>query len=372
MRDIPADLSMQVTGIKPVMDVMTTVPVKVTTTHSGKGCVITASLSQASSPGRCDVFEKEPGVFEFSYCATNRGQHWLHVEVNGQQLSGSSYLVRATIPPDKLGTQIRAIEHVRCPASMAFGPNDLLVIAEAGEAPRLVVMDKFGESIVRVTSELDIVSPVGLAVDGDCMIYMADTKSNALFKFNRNGTLLKRLECLTTMPWSFVTAGDMAVTDDDLLFVCDFGNHRIQVFDTNLNFVTMFGSHGQGHGKLNNPADIAYSKRRKLLFVADLGNQRIHVFERDGTPVEFFPLFSRRGTFKPFNICLDRSEEFLFIGDISKGCIAVFGAARGEYVTSFCSKGTGKGQLQRPTRVALDSDGYVYVCDSENHNILVF
>ena len=35
---------------------------------------------------------------------------------------------------------------------------------------------------------------------------------------------------------------------DNQVYVCDTNNHRIQVFDLNLNFVRSIGSHGKGRG----------------------------------------------------------------------------------------------------------------------------
>ena len=44
----------------------------------------------------------------------------------------------------------------------------------------------------------------------------------------------------------------------------------------------------------------------------------------------------------------------------------------GEFMMQFGSYGTGKGQLNRPTDVAVDPDGDVYVCDWANHRVQVF
>jgi sugar lactone lactonase YvrE len=44
----------------------------------------------------------------------------------------------------------------------------------------------------------------------------------------------------------------------------------------------------------------------------------------------------------------------------------------GAFVRQFGSYGTGKGQLNRPTGIAVDPDGDVYVCDWANHRVQVF
>ena len=46
--------------------------------------------------------------------------------------------------------------------------------------------------------------------------------------------------------------------------------------------------------------------------------------------------------------------------------------ADGEFLASFGSSGTGRGELTRPTDVAVDSDGDVYVCDWANDRVQAF
>jgi DNA-binding beta-propeller fold protein YncE len=65
---------------------------------------------------------------------------------------------------------------------------------------------------------------------------------------------------------------------DDLLYVSDFGNDRIQIFNTRT------GGHVGylGVGELRRPCGMKIHKatdNRSLLFVTDFGNKRIQVFE---------------------------------------------------------------------------------------------
>ena len=59
---------------------------------------------------------------------------------------------------------------------------------------------------------------------------------------------------------------------NDTLFLCDGGNHRVQILNTELECVNSFGCHGDGDGQFNRPNDIAQD-RAENLYVADAGNK---------------------------------------------------------------------------------------------------
>ena len=363
-------------GVQATIDVMCTTPATVSTSKQIQGTHGKSEVNIYFKPvtihGNCDVYETESGVFEFSYCGTKRGHHRLCVEVNGKYISPVSVFV--AVPPNKLGKLVRAIERIHSPNSMAISSNDLLIVNEAGATPRLLVMDRFGENVSYVNCP-DVRYPNGLAVDKDGIIYVTDAISNALMKIDQKGILVQKIGSTGNKPGQFDSAGEITIVNDELIYVSDYGNHRIQVFDKNLAFCHHFGSYGSKFGEFNCPGDLAYSKTTKELFIADSKNHRIQAFTLDGKPVREFGgagLFSGRAKLiAPLNICLDKSEKFLFIADVEEGRILVY-TTMGKYVSSFSSKGNGRGQLQRPTRVAMDSDGYVYICDKGNNKIVVF
>jgi DNA-binding beta-propeller fold protein YncE len=51
--------------------------------------------------------------------------------------------------------------------------------------------------------------------------------------------------------------------------------------------------------------------------------------------------------------------------------ISVF-KTTGEFVHCFCTYGNKKGELCYPVGVAIDRDGFVYICDQGNNRIQVF
>jgi len=48
----------------------------------------------------------------------------------------------------------------------------------------------------------------------------------------------------------------VALDNENYIYVVDSGNHRVQKFDINGNYLLLFGGHGKGDGQLNTPYGI--------------------------------------------------------------------------------------------------------------------
>ena len=57
-------------------------------------------------------------------------------------------------------------------------------------------------------------------------------------------------------------------TINDELYTCDHGNHRIQVLNTELEYMDSFGCHGNGDGQFNDPNGICFYGYISLLLLA--------------------------------------------------------------------------------------------------------
>ncbi len=70
-------------------------------------------------------------------------------------------------------------------------------------------------------------------------------------------------------PWGITVdgAGDV--------YVSDTGNHRIEKFDKEGNFITQWGGFGNGEGQFNFPYGIAVDAKGSV-FAVDSGNTRVN------------------------------------------------------------------------------------------------
>lgn len=95
-------------------------------------------------------------------------------------------------------------------------------------------------------------------------------------------------------------------TGRERLYVCDAGNHRIQVLTLDGVPETAFGGFGDGPAQFNAPTDIVVARPRvgaaggssddPLLVVADERNHRVQVFDPDGVFVAAVGAGERSGT----------------------------------------------------------------------------
>lgn len=152
------------------------------------------------------------------------------------------------------------------------------------------------------------------------------------------------------------------------IYVADTENHRIQIFTKNGDFVSQFGSYGQGFGQFRYPEDVLIDTDR--IYVADSGNSRIQIFTKDGRFISAFGSWGDKyGEFKiPIGVTSD--SERIYVADQYNDRVQIF-SKTGMFIHSFGEFGNKIGQFDRPTHLTVDSDN-LYVADGGNDRIQIF
>jgi hypothetical protein len=135
--------------------------------------------------------------------------------------------------------------------------------------------------------------PADIAVDpsnGD--VYIADGYGNhRVVVFNKNGVYLRQWGSAGPGPGQFA-AGDgghphcVVISNDNLVYACDRGQDRIQVFDKLGNLKKIIpvkpGTGTPGLGTAGSAWDVDFSpdKKQELMFDVDGGNERVWIFDR--------------------------------------------------------------------------------------------
>jgi len=138
-------------------------------------------------------------------------------------------------------------------------------------------------------------------------------------------------------PGEFMSPQSLIAGRDDSIFVSDTGNHRIQKFDNDGNFLLEWGSQGSGEGQFDTPTGIAIANlvdvvggvfsREYDVFVADTGNHRVQKFDKDGNFLLEFGTFCDKSSGLPVgDTCVDPdlvidpdTEEFVSDGPLLSG-----------------------------------------------------
>ncbi len=167
-----------------------------------------------------------------------------------------------------------------------FAPADIVDGQEPLEAPKADSEGRFtlGE---RGTGPGRFIKPVGLAVDGEGNLYVADSGNHRIQKFDSEGEFIAEVGSLGDDEGEFNEPWGVAVDTEGNLYVADTWNNRIQKFDRDLNFLTQWG---QPASDLLNPKPYDFWGPRDVatdaegnVWVADTGNGRVLKFAGDGT-----------------------------------------------------------------------------------------
>jgi len=149
---------------------------------------------------------------------------------------------------------------------------------------------------------------------------------------------------------------------DGNLYIGDTANHRIQVFNSQYQYLRTIGSLGIGGGQFNTITDIAVAADGRIA-VVETGNARFQVLANDGTSLFSRTLF-QTGEF-PYAVAFDAQGRL---------CVA-FGFGRWNvYNTAFEEVGSFNvsGQFVNPRGAAIDTAGRLYIADAQLPRVLVY
>lgn len=148
------------------------------------------------------------------------------------------------------------------------------------------------------------------------------------------------------------------------LYVCDT-NSGVLVFDLKAkSFDSLKGA--VGSGSLRQPLNISIEPDGTK-YVSDPVRGQIVAYDRNDAYVRAYGV---PGSWRPVDAV--PFEDRLYVADAANGLVHVFDKKSGEVVGKIGEKGEPEERLNRPTNLAFDKEGYLYVTDVGRFQILKF
>jgi len=168
----------------------------------------------------------------------------------------------------------------------------------------------------------------------------------------------------------WVWPAGIAIDSDDQLYITDEYLNRITIYDTDGDYIGTWGSSGAGDGELSGPTGITILG--DSAYVVDSKNHRVQIFGLDGAYKGQFGGFGTdNGQFNmPWGIA-DSTDGIIYVTDWRNDRVQGFDT-EGVWQISFGTTGDSYGEFNRPTGIGVDSQGDIYVCDWMNNRVQSF
>lgn len=228
------------------------------------------------------------------------------------------------------------------------------------------------EAIVGESSEAELERPLTIAADGKGKVFVVDFKQQAVFVFDMN---------LRTMH-TFGGAGSaglyqqlsgVGIDGDGNLYAGDSKTRKVHVFNPQEQALDVYDFSKD----LASIASIYVDKPRKRLMVADVKGHRVLVYDLVTKRVLFMlgsiELKEAEGEVRfnyPTASTVDTAGNIL-VCDSMNARIVRF-TPDGKYLSEFGRRGDGIGDFNIIKGVAVDSEGHIYVTDGKAHRISIY
>ncbi|XP_070549275.1 tripartite motif-containing protein 2-like [Ptychodera flava] len=324
------------------------------------------------------VTEKGDGTHTVTVHGEVVGDYKVSISVSGQAIPGSPFDFRVLIPLVKtLGKNGKEDGCFDNPKGLAFTKDGNLAVADVANN-RIQVIDLDGKMVrtFTFTQFEKKFKPWNVAISKEGLHFMTDRENKQVVVSDVNGkfmrsfgqTELRHPMGIAIHPLNgivYVTDWDGKASKDT-----DRDGHYVRKYTQEGKYINSFGGYGEKKGQFCAPYSVDFDSKGKV-YVSDFNNSRVQVFdERDRFVRSFGCYGDADGQFEhPSGIVVSK-DNFVYVADEYANKIQKFDT-NGRFMYRIDSD---EDNLNRPIGIvqAVDDPKKLIVSDSWNHCIKVF
>ncbi len=310
------------------------------------------------------VWPPPPDVTRIKYVSSARGEDDLKGTTAKKKKSSWMDRMAGVSLPDEQGKP-----RLLRPYGVVADSKGLIYVADAGQG-MIFVFDVDKKAISYRAANM-LASPAGMAIDDTDRLFVVDAIQHQVFAFRPDGTF----EAAFGGDRLIRPVGAAVDNENRFLYIVDSFANRIVVFDVDTyRFLRAFGKESdpqQLPGTFSAPTNIAVDSEGNV-YVADTFNMRVQVFNADG---EFVTMWGKPGSsagnfMRPKGIAVDR-DDHIYVVDTEFNNVQVFDRD-GRLLMYFGDRGQEPGSFMLATGIFVDSFNRVLVTEQWNGRLQVF
>ncbi|XP_063830655.1 tripartite motif-containing protein 2-like [Ostrinia nubilalis] len=252
----------------------------------------------------------------------------------------------------------------------------------------VLVVERSQAKVVRRLTNEDMLCPVQIAFMKSLgEVYVTDKWKHCIHVFSKDGEFLRTVGQKGSRPGMFRSPEGIATDNaNQLLYVVDTGNDRVQILQPDGKFVDHLGvasklqpinttsvwtSSEVNCTELNAPTSVAVTSDRVI--VLDSGNKRIKIYNKENKSkiIEFGSMGQRKGQFRQPEVLAVDPLGFILVGDSGNCRVQVF-KQNGQLVRVFGGVGSAPGRFGWISGIYVTKQLDVIISDTKNHCVNFF
>ena len=309
-----------------------------------------------------EVEDHRDGTYTITFTPQTAGPHQLVITMDGRHVQNSPHNLDVRPKHDYL-TLCNAQQVFRCnnPLCVAIhysgdiyvgsGNNCIYVFDQAGQLKNTIGNGGSGDG--------QFSKAYGITIKGS-ILYVAEWGNHRIQKLTSTGEFLKKFDRSGSSCGQFHYPSAIIVDCNNRMIISDRDNHRIQIFSEDGSWLLTIDGNGSGKHCFQYPCGLALDPQGNI-HVAAYGSNSIKVFTKEGVYVKTYG--DAKG---PIGIVID-GEGYSIVSEQNGNCLSIFDP-QGNKIHKV-------GNLKSPRSITLDYKNdrvYMYVANWGTNTILKY